>query len=98
TYARSALVSPSDSTAKTRFGYINLPAIYHDFNNSKGRTASGDVKAELERLKAQGVHGVVLDFRNNGGGALDDAVKMAGLFFKTGPLVQIKDQKGNGMV
>jgi carboxyl-terminal processing protease len=98
TYAKAALVSPPDSADKSRYGYINLPAFYHDFNNSKGRTASGDVKAELERLKAQGVKGVVLDFRNNGGGALDDAVKMAGLFFKTGPVVQIKDQKGNGMV
>lgn len=98
TYAKSALVSPPDSADRSRYGYINLPAFYHDFNNSKGRTASGDVKVELERLKAQKVKGIVLDFRNNGGGALDDAVKMAGLFFKTGPVVQIKDQKGNGMV
>ncbi|HLP40115.1 MAG TPA: carboxy terminal-processing peptidase, partial [Fibrobacteria bacterium] len=98
TYAKSAVVAPPDSAAKRKFGYILLPAFYHDFNNSKGRTASGDVKIELERLKAEGVQGVVLDFRNNGGGALDDAVKMAGLFIKSGPIVQIKDQKGNGMV
>jgi carboxyl-terminal processing protease len=98
TYAKSAVVLPEDPAAKDKFGYINLPAFYHDFNNSKGRTSSADVKTELERLKGEGVKGVVLDFRNNGGGALDDAVKMAGLFFKNGPVVQIKDQKGNGMV
>lgn len=98
TYAKSAVVAPGDPSAKDRYGYVYLPAFYHDFNNSKGRTSSADVKVELERLKGEGVRGVILDFRNNGGGALDDAVKMAGLFFKTGPVVQIKDQKGNGMV
>lgn len=92
TYARSAVVTPTAS--KHKFGYINLPAFYHDFNNSKGRTASTDVQNELEKLKAEKVEGVVLDLRLNGGGALDDAVKMAGLFFKAGPVVQIKDQKG----
>jgi carboxyl-terminal processing protease len=56
------------------------------------------VRDELEKLKAESVDGIVLDLRNNGGGALDDAVKMAGLFFKTGPVVQIKDQKGNTTV
>lgn len=98
TYAKSAVILPQDPSAKDRYGYINLPAFYHDFNNSKGRTSSADVKTEVERLKSEGVKGIVLDFRNNGGGALDDAVKMAGLFVKSGPVVQIKDQKGNGMV
>jgi carboxyl-terminal processing protease len=98
TYAKSAVVAPGDPAAKDKYGYVNLPAFYHDFNNSKGRTSSADVKTEVERLKAEGVKGIILDFRNNGGGALDDAVKMAGLFVKTGPVVQIKDQKGNGMV
>jgi carboxyl-terminal processing protease len=96
TYAKSAIMSPPGS--KKKVGYINLPAFYHDFNNSRGRTASADVRDELEKLKAENVDGVVLDLRNNGGGALDDAVKMAGLFFKTGPVVQIKDQKGNTTV
>lgn len=96
TYAKSAVMNPPGS--KKKVGYINLPAFYHDFNNSRGRTASADVRDELEKLKAENVDGVVLDLRNNGGGALDDAVKMAGLFFKTGPVVQIKDQKGNTTV
>jgi carboxyl-terminal processing protease len=93
TYAKSTIISTSG--AKRRFGYINLPAFYHDFNNSLGRTSSTDIREELEKLKTENVEGIVLDLRNNGGGALDDAVKMAGLFFKNGPVVQIKDKKGN---
>lgn len=93
TYAKSAVMTPA--AGKKKIGYINLPAFYHDFNNSRGRTASADIRDELEKLKAEKVDGIVLDLRNNGGGALDDAVKMAGLFFKSGPVVQIKDQKGN---
>ncbi len=96
TYAKSAIMTPA--AGKKKVGYINLPAFYHDFNNSRGRTASSDVRDELEKLKAENVDGIVLDLRNNGGGALDDAVKMAGLFFKSGPVVQIKDQKGNTTV
>lgn len=91
TYAKSAVMSPA--AGKKKIGYINLPAFYHDFGNSRGRTASADIRDELEKLKAENVDGIVLDLRNNGGGALDDAVKMAGLFFKSGPVVQIKDQK-----
>lgn len=93
TYAKSVIVVPAAS--KKKFGYINLPAFYHDFNKSGGRASSTDIREELEKLKSENVDGIVLDFRNNGGGALDDAVKMAGLFFKNGPVVQIKDQKGN---
>jgi carboxyl-terminal processing protease len=96
TYAKSAVMT--SATGKKKIGYINLPAFYHDFNNSRGRTASSDIRDELEKLKAENVEGIVLDLRNNGGGALDDAVKMAGLFFKSGPVVQIKDQKGNTTV
>jgi len=96
TYAKSAIMTPTGSRRK--IGYINLPAFYHDFGNSRGRTSSADIRVELEKLKAEKVAGVVLDLRNNGGGALDDAVKMAGLFFKNGPVVQIKDQKGNTTV
>ncbi|MDB5106327.1 MAG: carboxyl-terminal protease [Fibrobacteres bacterium] len=96
TYAKSAIMTPA--AGKKKIGYILLPAFYHDFNNSRGRTSSSDIRDELEKLKAENVDGVVLDLRNNGGGALDDAVKMAGLFFKNGPVVQIKDQKGNTTV
>jgi carboxyl-terminal processing protease len=90
TYARSAVLT--NDQLKKSFGYIFLPRFYHDFNRRNGRNASDDVKSELQQLLAQKVDGVILDLRGNGGGALDDAEKMAGLFIAKGPLVQLKDR------
>ncbi|MCX6555754.1 MAG: carboxy terminal-processing peptidase [Candidatus Aminicenantes bacterium] len=90
TYARSAILF--NEKLKKSFGYIFLPKFYHDFNRQNGRQASEDVKDELGKLAAQEVDGIILDLRNNGGGALDDAEKMAGLFIEKGPLVQLKDR------
>jgi carboxyl-terminal processing protease len=95
-YAKSALLEIPGSTLKV--GYITLPAFYHDFQNPKGRSSAVDVRRELERLKAQGAGAVVLDLRGNGGGSLDDAVKMAGLFLPWGPMVQVRDRQGAGNV
>mgnify|MGYP000878762650 CR=1 FL=1 len=91
-YARSMVIEAGKNGPKV--GYIALPSFYHDFNNPNGRTAAGDVRKELERLKEEKVAGIVLDLRDNLGGALDDAVKMAGLFIESGPIVQVKNQKG----
>ena len=57
TYAKSAIMTPA--AGKKKVGYINLPAFYHDFNNSRGRTASADVRDEVEKLKAEKVDGIV---------------------------------------
>jgi carboxyl-terminal processing protease len=89
TYAKSAVLGQGEK--QPRYGYIDLPTFYHDFNNPRGRSSSSDLAKEIERLKAAKVGGIILDLRNNGGGALDDAVKMAGLFFKQGPVVQVRD-------
>ncbi len=91
TYARSAVLF--NENLKKSFGYIFLPKFYHDFNRRNGRNASDDVKKELQKLAARKVEGVILDLRGNGGGALDDAEKMSGLFIPTGPLVQLKDRQ-----
>ena len=90
TYARSAVLF--NEKLKKSFGYIFLPKFYHDFNRHNGRNASDDVKAELKKLVTQKVDGIILDLRNNGGGALDDAEKMSGLFIEKGPLVQLKNR------
>jgi len=89
TYAKSAVLGQGKD--KSRIGYIDLPAFYHDFNDPKGRSSSSDLAKELKLLKARRIDGIILDLRNNGGGALDDAVKMAGLFFKKGPVVMVRD-------
>jgi carboxyl-terminal processing protease len=90
TYARSALLS-SDQLKQT-FGYLYLPKFYHDFNRAGGRNAADDVDKEIRKLAARGVAGMILDLRGNGGGALDDAVKLTGLFLEKGPVVQVKDR------
>lgn len=91
TFARSAVVT--NGKDGQRFGYIYLPKFYTDYANKNGRNSTDDVRKELEKLKAQNVEGVILDLRNNGGGALRDAVRMSGLFITEGPVVQVKSQK-----
>lgn len=86
TYAKSSVVEKNDK----KFGVINLPAFYVDFEDYKNINAAKDVKAEIERLKAEGMEGLVLDLRNNGGGSLPAVVEMAGLFIKDGPVVQVR--------
>ena len=96
TYARSAVLA-NDKLRKS-FGYIYLPKFYHDFNRSAGRNAGDDVEKEIRKLVALGVDGMILDLRGNGGGALEDAVKLAGLFIAKGPVVQVKDRHSAPMV
>jgi carboxyl-terminal processing protease len=93
TYAKSAIVRKEDSR---KFGYIYLPKFYANFNEKDGgRRAAEDVLKEIEKLKNEEVDGIILDLRSNGGGSLEDAVKMAGFFIPQGPIVQIKDRHGN---
>ncbi|WP_055442563.1 carboxy terminal-processing peptidase [Lacinutrix himadriensis] len=86
TYAKSSIVKNKDK----RYGVINLPKFYVDFEDYKKRNAASDIKQEIERLKAEGMEGLVLDLRNNGGGSLQTVVDMAGLFIKDGPIVQVR--------
>ncbi len=93
TYAQSALIED-----KEKIGYIKLPGFYADFENKNGRFSGADVKKEIEKLKAAGMKGLILDLRNNGGGSLADAVEMAGLFIEQGPIVQVKTASGKAVV
>lgn len=86
TYAKSSIVEKDNK----KFGIINLPAFYVDFEDYKNINAAKDVKNEIEHLKAEGMEGLVLDLRNNGGGSLPAVVDMAGLFIKEGPIVQVR--------
>lgn len=91
TFARSIVV---DAPNGKKYGFINLPGFNADFENDKGRNASDDIKAELIKLKAQKVEGIILDLRNNGGGSLTEVVDIMGLFMNKGPVVQVKDGSG----
>mgnify|MGYP003618177571 FL=1 len=93
TFARSIIVNSSNGK---KYGFINLPSFNADFEDSKGRNASDDIKNELIKLKAQNVEGIILDLRNNGGGSLTEVGDIMGLFMNAGPYVQVKD--GNGKI
>lgn len=82
-----------------RLGVINVPTFYVDFDawqagEEEYRSTTRDVAKEIERLKEEGVEGIVLDLRNNGGGALQEANSLIGLFIDRGPTVQVRDAQG----
>lgn len=90
TYARSAIIN---TTEGKRIGYIFLPKFYVDFNNPyTGRNCADDVRKELQKLVTEGIDALVFDLRNNGGGSLQDVVKMTGYFIPRGPIVQVRDK------
>ncbi len=83
-----------------RIGVINLPSFYVDFsqrnsNPADFKSASRDVERILGGFGADHVDGVILDLRNNGGGGLDEAVTLTGLFLNHGPILQVKDVRGH---
>ncbi|AEM69920.1 carboxyl-terminal protease [Allomuricauda ruestringensis DSM 13258] len=85
-YAKSATIDAGEQ----KYGLINLPKFYVDFEDYSERNAASDVAKELERLKEAGAGGIILDLRDNGGGSLKTVVEMAGLFIKDGPIVQVR--------
>lgn len=87
---------------KKRVGVLEIPSFYLNFqarrsgaNISDYRSVSLDTEKAIKALNAQNIDGLVVDLRNNPGGSLDEVAKMLGLFIKEGPLVQIKDNRGN---
>ena len=82
-----------------RIGVIKLPSFYVDFNDRRKnpknyKSSSRDVKAHLEKFVVENVDGVILDLRNNGGGGLDEAINMAGLFIGLNPVVIVRQSGG----
>ncbi|EKT4544399.1 carboxy terminal-processing peptidase [Flavobacterium psychrophilum] len=90
TYAKSSIVEKNG----VKYGVIYLPKFYIDFENNDNRDAAKDVAIEIEKLKKDGVEGIVMDLRDNGGGSLKTVVDITGLFIDEGPVVQIKSAKG----
>lgn len=88
-YAKSAVLNN-----KKKIGYIYLPMFYADFTRNGAHKCAADMRKELDKLKNQGVEGIIVDLRDNGGGSLQEVVEMAGLFIPRGPVVQVKDKTG----
>ena len=97
TYSSSLLIK-EDEGSRRNIGYINLPKFYLDFQDKNGRQSSRDVMAEIKNLKKDGIEGLIIDLRNNGGGSLPEVVKMAGLFIEKGPIVQVKTRIGRPFI
>lgn len=91
TFAKSSIVEKDGK----KFGIIYLPKFYISFENKENRDAFKDVAAEIEKLKAQNIDGLIMDLRDNGGGSLETVVKMVGLFIPEGPVVQVKAPRRN---
>jgi carboxyl-terminal processing protease len=84
-----------DGTSQ-KLGWITLPSFYQDMERSRtGKSTSRDVAALIKRLDQEGIQGLVIDLRRNGGGSLDEAIKMTGLFVTQGPVVQVKESGGD---
>ncbi|MGA9853907.1 MAG: carboxy terminal-processing peptidase [Gammaproteobacteria bacterium] len=98
--AHKSIINVTSGGRNFKIGVVNIPAFYSDFEGrlegEKNYTSTTrDVRKLLQELKAEHVDGVVIDLRNNGGGALDEATKLTGLFIPHGPVVQIRDTSGN---
>jgi carboxyl-terminal processing protease len=90
---------PSNDGKTMRLGLIDLPSFYatiDDRANPTPRSTTADVAALLKKFKEENVAGVILDLRHNGGGSLEEAIKLTGLFIKEGPVVQIKRPPADG--
>ncbi len=98
TRARAAVFQvPGVEGKEQALGVITLPAFYADDEGDtdvERSTASKDVARLIEKLKGENVQGIVLDLRRNGGGYLNEAIELAGLFIKKGPVVQVKNYQG----
>jgi carboxyl-terminal processing protease len=94
TYARGAILK---TKSNGNVGYVNLPVFYGEpgaSNKGGERNATDDVRAILNQLTKKGIKSLVFDLRGNGGGLLQHARDISGLFIKEGPVVQTKDSRG----
>ncbi len=97
--AKKKVIEITDGGVTRKIGVIDLPTFYSDFGARREgdqdyKSASRDVAKLLGELKAEGVQGVVVDLRNNGGGSLDEANELTGLFIDQGPVVQVRKADG----
>ena len=97
--AKKSVIDVKNGETTRRVGVITLPTFYQDFDarrrgDNNYKSATRDVEQLLSELKQEKVDGVVMDLRNNGGGSLDEATDLTGLFIDKGPVVQIRDASG----
>ena len=97
--AKSSIIEAKDGASTHRIGVISLPTFYQDFEARRRgdrnyKSATRDVARLLADLKKQNVEGVLIDLRNDGGGSLNEATDLTGLFIDKGPVVQVRGADG----
>ncbi|HJT81472.1 MAG TPA: carboxy terminal-processing peptidase [Chthoniobacterales bacterium] len=96
--ARADIILKKDENGEeVKLGWITLPSFYADMDKHQ-KSTTRDVVALLRRLKKENIGGLVIDLRRNGGGSLEEAISLTGLFIKNGPVVQTKGSNGNIVV
>jgi len=97
---KSSIKDVTVNGKKLKLGVINIPIFYIDFaamqRGDKNYTSTTrDVKKIIVELKKQKVDGIMIDLRSNGGGSLQEAIELTGVFIKSGPVVQVREASGN---
>ncbi|MFA7287600.1 MAG: carboxy terminal-processing peptidase [Melioribacteraceae bacterium] len=97
--AKDEIINIEENGKPFKLGVIKLPSFYSDFEAARNgdpdyKSTTKDVKKILDKFKTEKVDGVILDLRNNGGGSLQEAISLTGLFIKDGPVVQVKNSNG----
>jgi len=107
TEVESNIISSFILEGDTKIGYIVLPGFYTDFGGLFGLGCANDVAKELMKLQKEGVEGIILDLRYNGGGSLKEAMDLAGIFIDEGPFVvmnkkydkpRVKKDRNRGLI
>jgi carboxyl-terminal processing protease len=91
------IMKKNDKGEPVKLAWLTLPSFYADMDHHQKSTTK-DVLALLKRLKKENIQGLVVDLRRNGGGSLEEAISLTGLFLKNGPIVQTKSSNGNIVV
>jgi carboxyl-terminal processing protease len=96
--ARADIIIKKDENGNpVKLGWLTLPSFYADMDRHS-KSTTRDVLALLKRLKKENIAGLIVDLRRNGGGSLEEAISLTGLFLKSGPVVQTKGSNGNIVV
>jgi carboxyl-terminal processing protease len=91
------IIKKNENGDPVKLGWITLPSFYADMDKHQKSTTK-DVLLLLKRLKKENIQGLIVDLRRNGGGSLEEAIALTGLFLKSGPIVQTKSSNGNIVV
>ncbi len=98
--AKSEILELNNGNKSFKIGVIKIPKFYNDFDGRRNgdgnfKSTTKDVKAILDTLMQKSVDGVVIDLRDDGGGSLQEAIELTGLFIKEGPVVQVRNSDGS---